>query len=116
MISVINESDFKVEHGLYAVKFWATWCQPCRLMDPMIKKLEEEFSDIKFLSIDIDQVPELAKKFEIKSIPTIILIKDNEVAETIIGTHRLSLLKTLFNNLIIKTKNSEENGNLEIAL
>ena len=102
MISVINESDFNIDHGLYAVKFWAPWCGPCRLMDPMIKKLEDEFKDVNFLSIDIDQpgLSQLAKKFEIRSIPTLLLIKDGEVFNEIIGTHQLKSLRLSFDALI----------------
>ena len=102
MISVINESDFNINHGLYAVKFWAPWCGPCRLMDPMIKKLEDEFKDVKFLSIDIDQpeLSRLAKKFEIRSIPTLLLIKNGEIFNKIIGAHQLKSLRLSFNDLV----------------
>ena len=99
MLSVINEAEFNVTSGLYVVKFWATWCGPCRVLTPTINKLDEEFENIKFLSVDVDQVPALAQKFKIKSLPTLLFIKDGEVVNKIIGVHLIDPLRASLREL-----------------
>ena len=54
MLSIANESDFNVDNGLYAVKFWATWCQPCKIFARTVSSLDEEFESVDFLSIDCE--------------------------------------------------------------
>lgn len=69
------------------VDFWAEWCAPCRAMEPAFEKLSENYSDqFNFGKVNVDEVPELAAKFGIRSIPTLILIKDGKVAEQLIGS------------------------------
>ena len=68
------------------IKFGAEWCAPCKAMIPTIESLKKKYdaimeSDISIMSIDIDENPEMAGKYKIKSIPTIVFIKDNEVVE-----------------------------------
>ena len=68
------------------VDFWATWCAPCRAMEPTFEKLAENFSgQFNFAKVNVDEAPELAGKFGIRSIPTLILVKDGKVAEQVIG-------------------------------
>lgn len=93
MLSVTNESDFNVAHGLYVVKFWATWCQPCKHFAPTIEKLNSEFENIKFLSIDADQVPEVVKKFKIRSLPTLLILADGNEIDRIIGVQLIEPLR-----------------------
>ena len=65
--------------------FWATWCGPCRMIAPIVEQLSEERSDIVVGKVDVDQEMELAVKFGIVSIPTLIVIKQGEVAATSVG-------------------------------
>jgi thioredoxin 1 len=92
MISVTSESDFQVSSGLYLVKFWATWCGPCKRMEPMLKQLESEFTMLKFLSVDVDQTPTLAQKFRVKTIPTLLIINNGVETNRVVG---LSLIDPL---------------------
>ena len=97
MLSIANESDFNTDYGLYVVKFWAPWCGPCRMYNPIIEKLNDEFESINFLSVDTDQVPELAKKFRITSLPTLVIIADGKEKQRVMGlsmiTPRISHIK-----------------------
>lgn len=99
MLSIANETDFKVEHGLYVIKFWATWCMPCKAYAPTIEKLDEEFENISFISIDVDQVPELAQKFKIKSLPSLVIIKDGVEVDRVLGATYIAPLRTKFKEL-----------------
>ena len=64
--------------------FTAEWCQPCRMMKPMIESLLEEYSDIEYVPIDIDQNVETAQDYQIQSIPTFILF-DGDQAVRVTG-------------------------------
>jgi thioredoxin 1 len=96
MQNIKEESDFNINGGLYAVKFWAEWCQPCLSMNPTIHKLEKEFDDVNFLSINIDEVPSLAQKYKIRSIPTLITFKDGEEESRVVGLSLIKPLRKLF--------------------
>lgn len=67
------------------VDFWATWCGPCRMIAPHIEKLAEEHPEITVGKVNVDDHPELAIKFGIASIPTLLLFKNGELKETLIG-------------------------------
>ena len=60
------------------VAFSATWCGPCKAIDPTIKKMESEFSNVTFAAVDIDDSPELAQKYKIKSLPSLILMRNGQ--------------------------------------
>ena len=55
--------------------FWASWCGPCRMVSPLIDELAEELSDIKVGKVNVDEQPELAEKFGVMSIPTLVVLK-----------------------------------------
>ena len=68
------------------VDFWAVWCAPCRAMEPTFEKLAENYSSqFNFAKVNVDEVPELAARFGIRSIPTLLLIKNGQIAEQLIG-------------------------------
>ena len=65
--------------------FWATWCGPCRMVSPVIDEIAEERSDIKVGKINVDEQMELAAKYGVMSIPTLMVIKNGEVANQSVG-------------------------------
>ena len=65
--------------------FWATWCGPCRMVAPIVEEIAAERSDIVVGKIDVDAEMELAVKFGIISIPTLIVMKNGEVANKAVG-------------------------------
>ena len=65
--------------------FWATWCGPCRMVAPIVEEIAEENESITVGKIDVDECRELAMQFGITSIPTLIVMKNGEVAATAIG-------------------------------
>ena len=67
------------------IDFWATWCGPCKMIAPIVEQIAEERADILVGKIDVDQEMDLAMQFGITSIPTLILMKNGEVAATLVG-------------------------------
>lgn len=66
-------------------KFYGTWCGPCRVLTPIINEIKEQFPSVNFYDVDIDDDYEEATKYEIRSVPTVILIKDGVEVDRIIG-------------------------------
>lgn len=67
------------------VDFFATWCGPCKMMSPIVDEIAEENADIVVGKLDVDEADELAEKYDVSSIPTLLVFKNGEVAETFIG-------------------------------
>jgi|WetSurMetagenome_2_1015567.scaffolds.fasta_scaffold66958_2 thioredoxin 2 len=68
------------------VDFWAEWCAPCRLTAPVLEELaKEKVGQIKILKINVDQNPTTSEQYNIRSIPTLILFKDGQPVETLVG-------------------------------
>lgn len=61
------------------VDFWAPWCQPCLRFAPVFERVSGKFPDVKFIKINTEDQPELAAHFEIRSIPTLMVIKDGDI-------------------------------------
>ena len=75
-------TDFK---GISVVDFWAVWCGPCKMISPIIEELSKEYSQIKVGKVDVDSNPEISIKYSIRSIPTVLFLKDGEVVDKHIG-------------------------------
>ena len=67
------------------VDFWATWCGPCRMVSPIVDEISEERRDIKVGKINVDEQMELAQQFRILSIPTLVVMKDGQIANKAVG-------------------------------
>lgn len=66
-------------------RFTAPWCAPCRMLSPLFKQLEQDITDITFETIDVDESPELATEYSVRSVPTVMIFKDDTVVASLVG-------------------------------
>ncbi len=101
----ITQDNFQAEvlnvkGKLVLVDFWAPWCGPCQMQGPIIDELSDEVGDKAVIGkINVDENQELAGKYGIMSIPALIIFKDGEVVDNMVGVHQKNdLLKVIENN------------------
>ncbi|MDX1671927.1 MAG: thioredoxin TrxA [Balneolaceae bacterium] len=76
------------------VDFWAEWCGPCKMVEPIVKELADEYEGkAKIGKVDVDNNPEISTKYGIRSIPSLLIFKDGEVVDQIVGAVPKSQLK-----------------------
>ena len=85
----INKNNFQNEimdsEKTVLLDFWAPWCAPCRMVVPIIEEIAGERPDIKVVKINVDEQPELASKFGIMSIPTLVVMKNGKIVQQVSG-------------------------------
>ena len=85
----VTKENFKEEvlekDYLVVIDFWATWCGPCQMLSPIVEELSAEIDDVKFCKVNVDEQPDLAVQFGIKSIPTLVFMKNSEKVDLSIG-------------------------------
>lgn len=95
----ITKDNFKTEveehEGLVVIDLYADWCGPCRMLAPILASLENEYTDVKFCKINVDDEPELAKSFNVSSIPMVAFVKDNTFADLSVGLVPKDKLKAM---------------------
>ena len=78
------------------VDFWATWCGPCRMLAPTIAKIaEEKAGQIKVCKLDVDEAPEIAAKYGIASIPTLMVFLNGEAVRTSVGVQQKAAIEAM---------------------
>ena len=78
--------EVKNYNGIVVVDFWATWCGPCRMFGPVFENVSDQYEDIKFCKLDVDEDQEgICKEFGVMSIPTIVVIKNGQEVNRNVG-------------------------------
>jgi thioredoxin 1 len=89
-VKEITENEFSniindKKNNLVIVDFFASWCSPCTMISPIIERLAEKFTKVKFAKVNVDDASNLAKEYEISSIPCIIFFKDGKEVDRVVG-------------------------------
>lgn len=90
--------DAAIASGLTLIDFWATWCGPCRMQTPILEELSRELSgNKKIAKVNVDQERDLALKFGIQSIPTILVFQEGRLVDRLVGVRMKDELKQIMN-------------------
>ena len=96
----INKNNFQNEimdsEKTVLLDFWAPWCAPCRMVVPVIEEIAGERPDIKVGKINVDEQPELASKFGIMSIPTLVVMKNGKIVTKVSGARPKNAILEMF--------------------
>ncbi|MFK8017272.1 MAG: thioredoxin [Gammaproteobacteria bacterium] len=92
MVNAITTADFQSAvldaPTPVLVDFWAPWCGPCRAVGPVLDELAGQFADrVSIVKVNVDEEPELAARFGVRSIPTLLIFDQGELAQTLVGAH-----------------------------
>jgi thioredoxin 1 len=101
MAVVITKDNFteNVAQGVSLLDFWAPWCGPCKMQLPIVEELSEELKgQATIAKVNVDEQPELASQFGVMSIPTLILFKDGQPVDKLVGLQSKDSLKAKIQN------------------
>lgn len=85
VLDVENFDDAINQENLTVVDFFATWCMPCRMLAPILEKVEEKFEGVKFFKLDIDESEEIAKRYRIFSVPSVVCFRSGKKIDSSVG-------------------------------
>lgn len=92
------------------IKFFATWCKPCKLMAPIMELLESENPEIEFLQVDVDQSLKLVDLLNIKGVPTVVVLKNGTETGRLVGLKLQAMYQEIINGASIEAKHASDTG------
>ncbi|WP_019120238.1 thioredoxin [Brevibacillus massiliensis] len=104
-MAIVNVSDQtfaqEVESGTVLVDFWAPWCGPCKMIAPVLEQIDSEVGEkLKIAKLNVDENPETSGRFGVMSIPTLMVFKDGQMVDKVIGFQpKEALMATLGKHL-----------------
>lgn len=94
--------DELVKSGVSVVDFSATWCGPCQMLHPNFEKVSDELTDYKFIGIDVDENQELSARFNVRAVPTLVVIQDGKIKNITAGYMDVATLKNFISRSLKK--------------
>lgn len=87
IVHIENEKDFEkiIANGKVVVDFYATWCGPCRMLSPVLESIANQKEELVIAKLDVDQVSQVASRYSIASIPTLLFFKDGTLVHEQVG-------------------------------
>jgi len=95
-----NQYQEKISQGLVLVDFFATWCQPCKMLQCELEKLEKHYSTVRFVAVDTDEQALLAKQLKVLSLPTMFIYRDGCLLKEINGYYPAEVIEKLLNHYL----------------
>ncbi len=89
MVTLVKEENFAREAaeaaGSVVVDMYADWCNPCKIMAPVVEALSQTMTDVKFCKCNVDQAPSVARQYRVLSIPAFLVFRDGELKDSLVG-------------------------------
>ena len=106
MIHTLTDADFDqkladIKSKIAVFYLTASWCAPCRALAPIIKTISEEYSDVEFLKVDIDENTQIPEHFSVQAVPTLVFVKNGEIKDRIIGLKNKAGLAEVLDKLLV---------------
>lgn len=99
-VMTINQENFSTEvlqaNGPVLVDFWASWCGPCRMMSPILDQLAQKYPELRIGKVNVDEQSELATRFQVMSIPMLVLFRNGQAVTSAVGVRPLEELERVF--------------------
>ncbi len=104
----VDEGSWEVEvikaPGLVMVDFWAVWCGPCQMVAPIVEELANEYAGkLRVMKLNTDESPEIAGRYQVMSIPTILFFKDGRPVEKLVGARPKRQFKEVIDSLLAQS-------------
>ena len=97
----IHEFNEIISNNIAVVDFYAEWCSPCKLLSPIFQEIEDLYKDkANFIKINIDNHLDIAKEYQVSSIPTILIFKDGDIVDRMTGFNPLNTIKSRLEKFI----------------
>ena len=99
-----GDADFDAAIGtgqLVLVDLWAPWCGPCRMVAPILERLSVDYAGrVKVVKVDVDQAPAVARRYDARSIPMMLFLRDGDVINTVVGAQPEHVMRTLVDSYL----------------
>ena len=87
-----NNFEAETKSGIVLIDFWAQWCGPCRMQTPILEQIVGKVEGTKIAKLNVDDAPTVAAKFNVMSIPTLLILKDGEAVNQFVGVQQADTL------------------------
>ena len=86
-MKIVDREEFNElkKEGNLVVDFYADWCGPCKMLGPVMETVAEDYPEVTFVKVNVDEEPELAERYGIMSIPSVFFLKDGEIVKQFLG-------------------------------
>nr|ACZ37068.1 thioredoxin h4 [Medicago truncatula] len=84
----LHFNELKDSPRLVVIDFSATWCGPCKMMEPILQAMANEFTDVEFIKIDVDELSDVAQEFKVQAMPTFLLLKNGKEVDKVVGAKK----------------------------
>lgn len=103
-MKIVNKAEFDaiVKNGYTLVDFYADWCGPCKALSPVLEELSNDYPNVNFVKVNVDNEEELAMQYRIMSIPAIFILKDGEVVTSVVGSRPKDAMKAVIDSALNK--------------
>ena len=92
-----NNFEAETKSGIVLIDFWAQWCGPCRMQTPILEQIVGKVEGTKIAKLNVDDAPTVAAKFNVMSIPTLLILKDGEAVNQFVGVQQADTLVAALN-------------------